>query len=87
MYAGKESKTGITALGQDIWKNPSMKLIAVDPNVIPLESKVWVEGYGQAIAGNTGGAIVGYKIDILLPTVEQAKNWGRRIMKLTILEK
>ncbi len=43
-----------------------MKLIAVDPNVIPLGSKVWVEGYGYAIAGDTGGAIKGNKIDILV---------------------
>ena len=44
-----------------------MKLIAVDPSVIPLGSKVWVEGYGVAIAGDTGGAIKGNKIDVLMP--------------------
>ena len=43
-----------------------MKLIAVDPSVIPLGSKVWVEGYGVAIAGDTGGAIKGNKIDVLM---------------------
>ena len=43
-----------------------MKMMAVDPKVIPLGSKVWVEGYGEAIAGDTGGAIKGNRIDILL---------------------
>ena len=43
-----------------------MKLIAVDPSVIPLGSRVWVEGYGEAIAADTGGAIKGHKIDVLM---------------------
>ena len=58
--------TGITATGVNIKSNPNMKLIAVDPNVIPLGSKVWVEGYGYAIAADTGGAIKGNKIDVFI---------------------
>ena len=42
-----------------------MKVIAVDPSVIPLGTKVWVEGYGYAVAGDTGGAIKGNKIDVI----------------------
>ncbi|MGQ7075067.1 3D domain-containing protein, partial [Escherichia sp. SP-MK2] len=57
----------ITASGIDIGKNPNIKLIAVDPKVIKLGTKVWVEGYGDAIAGDTGGAIKGNKIDVLFP--------------------
>jgi len=38
------------------------KVIEVDPSFIPLGSKVYVEGYGEAIAGDTGGAIKGNKI-------------------------
>ena len=53
-------------MGHDLTANPNMKMIAVDPKVIPLGSKVWVEGYGEAIAGDTGGAIKGNRIDILL---------------------
>ena len=40
-------------MGHDLTANPNMKVIAVDPKVIPLGSKVWVEGYGEAIAGDT----------------------------------
>ncbi|MCV5062784.1 3D domain-containing protein, partial [Escherichia coli] len=62
--AGDQVKS---ALGHNLTANPNMKLIAVDPSVIPLGSKVWVEGYGVAIAGDTGGAIKGNKIDVLMP--------------------
>src|SRR5699024_1065439 len=43
--------SGITATGINVKDNPNMKVISVDPSVIPLGSKVWVEGYGEAIAG------------------------------------
>jgi peptidoglycan hydrolase CwlO-like protein len=76
----------ITRLGYNIKANPNMKLIAVDPSVIPLGSKVWVEGYGVAIAGDTGGAINGHRIDVLKPTVAQARAWGVRTVKVVILD-
>ena len=60
--------SGITATGINLRANPNVKVIAVDPNVIPLGSKVWVEGYGHAIAGDTGGAIKGNRIDLFVPT-------------------
>lgn len=78
--------SGITATGINVRKNPNMKLIAVDPRVIPLGSKVYVEGYGYAIAGDTGGAIKGKKIDLLMPTTAKAKSWGRRTVKITVLK-
>lgn len=84
-YTPLESPGGITAAGYNIRKNPNMKLIAVDPKVIPLGKKVWVEGYGEAIAGDTGGAIKGNKIDVLFPTVNQALQWGRKNVKVRIL--
>ena len=46
--------SGTTATGINLKANPGMKLIAVDPSIIPLGSKVWVEGYGYAVAGDTG---------------------------------
>ncbi|MDR6999305.1 3D domain-containing protein [Neobacillus niacini] len=76
----------VTRLGYNIKNNPNMKLIAVDPSVIPLGSKVWVEGYGVAIAGDTGGAIHGHRIDILKPTKSQALAFGRRTVKVIILD-
>lgn len=79
--------SGITATGIDVRKNPNLKVISVDPNVIPLGSKVWVEGYGVAIAGDTGGAIKGNRIDVLLPSeAYAAEHWGRRTVKVKILE-
>lgn len=73
-------------------KNPTFKtrmglpakygVIAVDPRVIPLGSLCFVEGYGFAIAADTGGAIKGNKIDVCLPTNSQVRNWGRR--KVTV---
>src|SRR5690625_1180734 len=60
--------TGITATGIDLNANSNKKVVAVDPSVIPLGSRVHVEGYGEAIAGDTGGAIKGDRIDVHLPT-------------------
>jgi 3D (Asp-Asp-Asp) domain-containing protein/LysM repeat protein len=71
-----EGCSGITATGINLLKNPDMKVISVDPDVIPLGSKVWVEGYGEAIAGDTGGAIKGNKIDIFIPEYEDAIKYG-----------
>lgn len=79
--------SGITATGIDVRNNPNAKVISVDPNVIPLGSRVWVEGYGEAIAGDTGGAIKGNRIDVLLPSeAYAAQNWGRRTVKVKILD-
>ncbi|WJE27128.1 3D domain-containing protein [Bacillus cereus] len=75
----------ITACGIDIGKNPNIKLIAVDPNVIRLGTQVDVEGYGVAIAGDTGGAIKGKIIDVLFPTEREAIKWGRKKVKIRIL--
>ena len=78
--------SGITATGINLKRNPNMKVIAVDPRVIPLGSKVWVEGYGMAIAGDTGGAIKGNKIDVFLPTNAKARNWGRRTVTIKVYQ-
>ncbi|MDV4192321.1 3D domain-containing protein [Lactococcus lactis subsp. lactis] len=74
---------GITATGIDLSKNPIC--IAVDPSVIPLNSLVEVPGYGIAIAGDTGGAIIGNIIDVHFPTNDQAIAWGRKNIQITVL--
>ncbi|QQZ11368.1 cell wall-binding protein [Heyndrickxia vini] len=84
-YSHEDTKGNVTALGYNIKKNPNMKLIAVDPSVIPLGKKVWVEGYGVAIAGDTGSAIIGHRIDVLKPSSKEAKAWGRKTVKIIIL--
>lgn len=78
--------SGITANGTDIRENPNLKVIAVDPNVIPLGTKVWVEGYGEAIAADTGGAIKGNRIDVFIPNEADAYEWGRKKVAVKILK-
>ncbi|OCA89529.1 LysM peptidoglycan-binding domain-containing protein [Pradoshia sp. D12] len=77
--------SGVTATGVDLNANPNAKVIAVDPSVIPLGSKVYVEGYGYATAADTGGAIKGNKIDVFIPTQDAALNWGRKQVNIQIL--
>jgi uncharacterized protein YabE (DUF348 family) len=77
--------SGTTATGVNLHANPNAKVIAVDPNVIPLGSKVYVDGYGYAIASDTGGAIKGNKIDVFFPSKSDAYRWGRKTVKIKIL--
>lgn len=61
------------------------RTIAVDPKVIPLGSKVYIEGMGTFIAEDTGGVIKGNIIDIFMGSSSECKNWGRRNVRLKIL--
>lgn len=78
--------SGVTSTGINLNANPNQKVIAVDPNVIPLGSRVWVEGYGEAVAGDTGGAIRGNRIDIHVPNKQAAYDWGVRTVEIKILD-
>ncbi|GHH98049.1 3D domain-containing protein [Neobacillus kokaensis] len=81
-----EGCSGTTATGIDLRANPNKKVIAVDPSVIPLGSKVYVEGFGEAIAGDTGGAIKGNRIDVFIPSEDDANEFGVQHLKVTILD-
>ena len=72
---------GITAMGIPA----TYGVAAVDPNVIPLGSRLYVPGYGEAIAADTGGAIYGYRIDLCMESYEQAMNFGRRTITVYVL--
>lgn len=74
--------TGITHLGVPAKKG----VVAVDPRVIPLGSRVYVDGYGFALAADTGGAIKGNKIDVCFDSHQEALVWGMRRVKIYILE-
>ncbi|MGG1575650.1 peptidoglycan-binding protein [Fictibacillus sp. NRS-1165] len=78
--------SGITANGTNLKTNPNVKVIAVDPDVIPLNSQVYVEGYGYAVAADKGGAIQGNRIDVFYPSKQKATEWGRKNVKVTILD-
>lgn len=65
---------------------PEVGMIAVDPRVIPMGSKVYVEGYGFARAKDTGGAIKGNRIDLFMDNYSNAIRWGRRTVKVYIVD-
>ncbi len=78
------SLRGKTASGRMV----SRGLIAADPRVLPLGSRVRVEhpGYsGEYLVADTGGMIRGRRIDIWIPTSREAMRFGRRTVKLTVL--
>lgn len=77
---------GLTALGLKPVRDPNgLSTVAVDKNVIPLGSKVYVEGYGYAIASDTGGAIKGNKIDLYFNTLEECYSFGRRTVTVHVI--
>lgn len=86
-YTAKcEGCSGVTSTGVDLNEDPDAKVIAVDPDVIPLGSEVYVEGYGYATAEDTGGAINGNKIDLHVPSKEEASEFGVQTVDVTIVD-
>lgn len=73
---------GITALGIPA----TYGVAAVDPRVIPLGTRLYIEGYGEAIAADTGGAIRGGKIDLCMESYGEAMNFGRRNVTVYVLK-
>ncbi|MDU7165803.1 3D domain-containing protein, partial [Finegoldia magna] len=83
-YTSDPSENGgysTTAMGTAI----RYGVAAVDPNVIPLGTRLYIEGYGYARAEDTGGAIKGNKIDLVFGSKSQSNSWGRRTVRVTIL--
>jgi uncharacterized protein YabE (DUF348 family) len=79
--AGCYGCSGITASGV----RAGFGVIAVDPSVIPLGTKVFIPGYGRAVAGDTGGAIQGHRVDLGFNSQSAAMQFGRRPVMLYIL--
>jgi len=61
-------------------------VVAVDPRVIPLGTRLYVEGYGYAVAGDTGGAIKGHRMDLGHTTFREASQVGRRHVRVWVLD-
>jgi 3D (Asp-Asp-Asp) domain-containing protein len=61
-------------------------IVAVDPHVIPLDTRLYIEGYGYAVAGDVGGAIKGNKIDLCFDTIKECYAFGRRDVVVYILD-
>ncbi len=76
-YTGFRTATGLT---------PAVGMVAVDPGVIPMGSRLYIEGYGYARAADTGGAVKGNKIDLFMEEYGQCMSWGRRTVKVYILQ-
>jgi 3D (Asp-Asp-Asp) domain-containing protein len=60
--------------------------VAVDPKVIPLGSRLWVEGYGMAVAEDVGGAVRGNMVDVFLGDEEACLEWGRKKVEVRVIE-
>jgi len=73
---------GLTATGIPARRG----IVAVDPKVIPLGTRVYVPGYGVALAADVGGAIKGNRIDLCMEGYDEAWNFGRRMVKVYVLE-
>jgi 3D (Asp-Asp-Asp) domain-containing protein/uncharacterized protein YabE (DUF348 family) len=73
---------GITASGMRV--RPGV--VSVDPQIIPLGTRLYVEGYGYSLAADTGGAIKGNRIDVYMETLSEAYRWGRRTVRVYILD-
>lgn len=80
--AGGREGGPITATGHRVRKG----VIAVDPRIIPLFTRVYVEGYGEAIALDTGGMIKGRHIDLAFNCRSEMNDWGSRRVRITFIE-
>lgn len=78
---------GYTASGRKTLRDPSgYSTIAVDPRIIPLGTRLYVEGYGYAIAADTGGAIKGNTIDVFFNSSSEVYNWGVKYVNIYVLK-
>lgn len=76
-HTGNRTATGIY---------PRRGIVAVDPSVIPFGTKLYIDGYGYATAADRGSAIRGNKIDLFYETEREAYNWGRRNVRVYIVQ-
>jgi 3D (Asp-Asp-Asp) domain-containing protein len=74
------SLPGHTATGMPV----GWGVVAVDPSVIPLGTRLTIPGYGEGVAADTGSAVRGATIDLWFPSLAQARAWGRRTVTITL---
>jgi uncharacterized protein YabE (DUF348 family) len=79
---------GITATGTKARRVPKgYSTVAVDPSIVPLGTRLYVEGYGFAIAEDIGGAIKGHRIDLYFnPNSHELRKWGKRIVDVYVIK-
>jgi len=87
-YPGPEScapfNDGFTAIGDVAGRG----CIAIDPNagILKMGQRVFVEDYGHGKCNDVGQAIKGWKIDLCFDTLQEAKDWGRKLVHVYIIE-
>jgi 3D (Asp-Asp-Asp) domain-containing protein len=74
------SMAGRTATGLPVGRG----VVAVDPSIIPLGTRLSIPGYGDGVAADTGGSVQGMTIDLWFPTLAEALAWGRRTVTITL---
>jgi 3D (Asp-Asp-Asp) domain-containing protein len=80
----------VTATGYDLPGTTSTGIpvgwgvVAVDPNVIPLGTRMTIPGYGEGVAADVGSAIQGPMIDLWFPSPAAAGAWGKRLVTITL---
>jgi cystine transport system substrate-binding protein len=80
----------VTATGYSLGGHTSTGLpvghgvVAVDPAVIPLGTRLKIPGYGEGVAADTGSGVSGYAIDLWFPTLADALAWGRRTVTISL---
>ncbi len=79
------TSTGYSLAGRTATGLPTgFGVVAVDPAVIPLGTRMSIPGYGEGVAADTGGSVQGMTIDLWFPTLAQALAWGRRTITITL---
>jgi 3D (Asp-Asp-Asp) domain-containing protein/septal ring factor EnvC (AmiA/AmiB activator) len=79
------NSTGYVLLGRTATGIPvAWGVVAVDPSVIPLGTRMTIPGYGEGVAADTGSSVRGATIDLWFPTLAQARAWGRRSVTVTL---
>ena len=65
--------------------DPRLRIVAVDPKLIPYHSRVWIEGLGWYNAEDCGGAIKGFHLDVMANSRREAFAWGRRARRVVVV--
>jgi len=76
-FSGGKTATGLRA---------TKGIAAVDPNVIPLGTKLYIEGYGEALAADIGSSIKGNRIDLCFDSLQECKTFGQRTINVYLVE-
>lgn len=75
-----------TASGRVVERKPNgISTVSVDPNVIPLGTFLYIEGYGYAVAADTGSAIKGNEVDVYFDNSSECYDWGRKTVNVTVI--